>query len=197
MDLRIFSHVIIAESSEDEVPQCFSFRKDLILNSYPEETIVKGTIMSERFYADPEHEVLICKADYTYIFDEETGMIVEQLGTVTHYWEDGSECEESFDFHRVYTPREQMKLLKTRRATVRIFLEAAVLNLLVATGMEKAEAFITGGQFLVLHSASMSAYEASGSPQFSFDLQAANDPWLDNEVTAGVTIRDYILSEIS
>ena len=140
---------------------------------------------------------MLLKADYQYPINPATQLFDRQIVSITHYEENGQSLDDAFNYTRKFTPRQQMKLLKKRRATVRLYIEGAVLQLMVATGTTYSEALEIGSAFIIKNNDLLNAYEAAGSRAFVNSLNPLTDAWLANPIDAnGTTIKDYIISEM-
>lgn len=198
MDLKIFSVMNLGDVPEDEVPEGFWFREELERVAHCEETIDAGLIVREQFYKDDSLNDILLETSYEYPKDPATGAYHKQNATITYYYENGDQCEDTFQFTRDYTPRQQMKLFKKRRQTIRYFVEAAVLQMLIQTGYAPEDAKNVGAAFLADHNVALNEYEAAASTKFRDQVIAATDTWLDSVIDGnGTTIRQYILTEIA
>ena len=180
-------------------PKGLDFKKGLVTKLHYSEVVEKGLILEE-IYADPQNlDDIILKVKHTYNLDMAT-LLYTSIDTIIEYFnEDDSVSSEKKEFSKILTARQQLKLAKQRRDTVRNSAEAKTLGLLIQLMTDKTvpEIMALGGSFLVEYNNELDVYVKSGSTLALFNkLDSDSSSWLDLDIpNAGIKVRDFIKSE--
>jgi len=197
--LKIYNYIQMPDLPFNTPPKGLDFKKGLTTKLGYAEDVVKGLILKET-YSNPEDETdIILVVDHTYNLDMNTGLYTSVYTKISYYLEDGTISADVKDFTKKLTARQQLKLAKQRRDTVRNIAEAKTLGLLLQVMADKTpqEIMALGGGFLVTYNTELDIYVKSGSTYSLFTkLDADTTSWLDIVIAAdGTKVRDFIKAE--
>lgn len=193
MELKVYNY-------SDATEIGLNYKGILSKNLYYDEVIKDGLISKELYYSDEALSDLVIEVSISYEIDATTKIVSKIEKTIKYLSSDGGE-DLVLSRKKKLVPRQQMKLLKNRRKTIRHFAEAVILKVMIATLPDNSieEIMSLGGKFLLDHNEALDHFEKVGSPRILAELNSATDSWLDNShaLLGGATIRQYLLSQFS
>jgi len=179
-------------------PKEHDYIRGLQIKLYPDRIFDQGLLTNVNWYSDSANTDLVLKVDIVYTIDS-LDFITDRVTTRTWINEDDTEHEDTKVTYKIYTERESIDIGVRRRCNIVSEFQKPVINLMVQfSGYTPQNAVLEGSRFMQSLSTEIQSYiNTPKLNQFEDALTAATEVWLDDDIGGGVTIRDYLMAEIT
>ena len=187
-----------------EAPIDHNYITDLTIRLHPKRTMVKGEVQKVEWFSDEATTDLILKVDINYTRDP-LGFALDRTTIRTWINEDETENTNTKITKKLYTINlnDQIKEGIRRRSNIVDELKITVLNMMMntilpASGLDQPAVVIMGRDFMKKYQTDFNAFVDESNTDILADIQNDTEElWLDNTIASGLTIRDFIIAEMT
>ena len=207
MDYKIWNYVLPGvQHDEDQSPLDIDFKTGLTVRLHPERIFDNGVLVEvihnlgtsvnpdgTLSFSDP---VVQEKFEYT---RDPYGFALYRVQTISWYLEDGTIGPDTKTLQKFYSPQERIAELERRRRNIVDNVKIIVIGAIAATQqVDTSEAVQLGRAFFDDHQIAIANYIESGGDALIQGVEGDNTHvWLNNQIAPQVTIRAFLLNELT
>lgn len=203
---------IRAKSNITEPPVDVDYVSGLMIKLHRKATLVKGECVKEEFYANYDGEMysnLIVKEESVFTRDA-LGFPIFKDVTISWANEDDAFHKTTKTWRKYYSSLEKISEGKIRRGNLFNSLQMPMIGLIslamLETNVPSPEVILEGRKFLAAYKNQFETFIADSNKEIILCLDQADHPnyidsevwpWIDYTTPYGITIRQFLLSELS
>jgi len=191
---------------KSEYPCAVNFKTDLMYRLHPKNTFTAGVLTKIEYYKDYDgttysDKILEEIIEYTY---DSANLATSRTTSIYWYYTDESQSENCKTLLKYYTPTESIQESQRRRQNILDSLQLAIVGLIMQTeSVDMATAMNLGAIFLDAYEHETKSWIITPNlyalqNRLNAEVTGETDyQWLFNPIGGGLTVRDYMLSQIN